>query len=364
MGVSHAGEPDEMVLDRVKRADVVTLELTRQVVQAGLRGEDSQILRNNSFWRGIIESLRSDTVNKRIRGVEVNQSPRVAWKRLSLHYGNPTLASSPFTIEVSRDRISDFYQLLSETELTTLKDRSWLITNNRYITDAVCQRLEEVTGALKDWGFPVEMSPGIFWVCSASPEESDKTDDYRYKITFMTPPHPSLIEAFELIKRELGDLNLLKETEVNSFAFDVMLTYLLSPPELTEAREIAYVSNQSVRDPTTKPNQKTLEVVHVGGAHHTERLERIFQASLPVNPRITINTSYDSNYLNFVWLGPFFRDYIPFDRRMLAVRVTGFETEVVPELIGQDVVTAVVDNRDDFNERLAKYRASRQLGKG
>lgn len=359
MGVGHDGIPEAPIRERLKTADVVTLELTRRVVQAGLANEDSSILERNVFWRTIIDDLREDPEGKRVRGIEVNQTPRIAWKRFNLHYGLATLAASPLSIEVERDHIAGLASLLSQDELKRLEKYNWLITEDISVAVEVINHLSSTMETLadKDKALPVSIKPGISLVCLDLKQMKADKEFKNHKVTFMTPPHPSLPEAFELIDRLIKEFDFLENREAVVLAYDVMLLYLLSPPELTEVKEIAYVTNQYVRD-DIRLGKKRVEVVHIGGAVHTSVLCGIFDSSLPHQSRINVTPIFDSEGEKMIPLRSFFRDFIPFDQRMSAVRVCGFEAEVIPKLMGQQVEETILSNLEEFRERLMMYRAS------
>jgi len=367
MGVGHAGRPEEIVLDKLKKANVVTLELTRRVVEAGLTSHNSKILKKNVFWKTIIKELRNGMEEKKISGIEVNQTPRVAWKRLSLHYGVSTLSPSPITIEIDNDSIPRLSALLGEQEIDNLQKFNWLITTHKSIAyaavAALFKKIEKNKNATNF--FPISLNPGIRLVsCNLGKISKDlKKETYNnlvenYEITFMTPPHPSLIKSHKLCRDIIKETNLVDHSYVDFIALAVMCVYLLSPVSVTETREIAYITNQYVRS-IDKTKKSHVNVLHIGGSIHTSRLLEAFRTSVSVdNPIIEINQDYDLKSKNSYSKGfvSFFKDHIPFINTLMASKVNGYEMEVFPEMIKKDLENLITNNRDEFKERLEKIK--------
>jgi hypothetical protein len=356
-GIQHKDYPDGASLEKLRGADVVTLELSRGVVHAGLQNRDSKVLQKNLFWKSIVDELHGIAENKKIQGIEINQTPRVAWKRFSLHQGVITLTPSPLIIEIQKEHIPNLSSLLDEHELETLQKRNWLITESPEIADPIYESFEQSLNARSNTklSYPIPLWAGASVVCSNLTNSMGESDLEDYTITFITPPHPSLIEANTQIQQVLRTTGFFDDKEILSVALSTMCTFLLSPAELTEVQEIAYVAKQFVAH-NMKSNQKNINVLHLGGAFHTPVLFDIFQASVPIDANIDITSTFDSKASKMNALGTFFRDNISFEHRMEAVKVKGYDVIVTPKLIGQYVKEAIYRNMDKFKAEITAYR--------
>jgi|GEM_PF-4951352 len=361
LGVSHAGLPAEMVIARATQADVVTLELTRGVVRAGLGERNSHVLEQNRFWRTLIRRLRPLQPKQLVLGIEINQTPRIAWKNFSLHHDVTTLSASPLTIEVEPDQISQLpnllayqgYSSLTPEHLDTLRKRHALTIDDVYATftatHLTAQALDQPNSR-----WPLVLCPGVSLVCWNDKEVGERRRGNR--LTFITPPDPSLDQTFSGIVGILEKFQVRDKSLAGGLALSAILTYLLAPVELTEAREIALAANQYARH---YPKQPEITGVHVGGAHHTAVIESILKVSSPPTPRIAIQAEYDRDYdkkPGMSRLGTFFRNTIPFAHRIRAVNIHGFNATVNPDQILSDVETALSTHQNDFRQSLSKYR--------
>lgn len=364
-GAMHHGRPPQATLGRISESDVVTLELTRNVVREGLEGGRVDLFRRNSYWRRLVSELRRDKEDKRIRGIEVNQTPRVAFKRFTLHYGFTSLALTALNFEIDEDNIPEFEDYLPENEYKTLQNYGWLITESRDALHAIMTILD----MSKPKGIPWQLCQELSLV-SFNRDEAGKP---KPRITLIKTPHLSIDLAASAITSLFEKVGNLTDEEVLHLLYEVLNCYLLAPSELSEAEEIGYVTSQYTRADANS-EQTGIKVIHIGGAYHTRVLTDTIKSNLPDGQSsISVSESYDPRVKSYIGTTlAFLRDKIPFENRLEAVKVRGFEVMVDPKLMVAQVEDAVIKDIHDFRRRVeierevsARYpdpKSSRDLG--
>lgn len=353
LGVVHDWEPGGEILDRISKADIVTLELTRNVVKSGLSAGPSKILQKNIFWREIVASLRENQQGI-IRGIEVNQTPRVAWKRFSLHHGEATLGAAFLTVEADREFVEDLVCCLSEEDLGSLKKFNWLMLDSIPVTALFLDLVHEAVKSPDFKGrLPLSLCDG-FSLVSLNDKEHDAE---RFVTTLMLPPHHSLEEARLAIEGELKQSSVfLSDLELSSLARAVMEDYLLAQAELNDAEEIVYALSQFVRR-GLKP-QQGISVLHIGGAGHSSIISQIISECLPPGCKnIEVVLSHDPRFGPYKgWISQFFKENIPLTDLLSVAKVKGFEVSVDPQKAAREVVLAINRNKEDFQKRILVER--------
>ncbi len=337
-GVRHHGKPPTRLIKHAQSADVVTLELTRGVVQAGLAGQNSNLFRKNPFWGKLVESLGEYREKKKVRGIEVNQSPRIAWKRLNLHFGSIALAPTRYCIEVPAHEVESAAEFLQDEELVTLQKNKWLIASGVKMYHNVQNRISESLTKKVCKGFPVPLSESLALV--AFNKTVDSTESF--EVTFIVQPHHSVLQSVEEISKLLQHYGYLSARDISETIPNALLPYFFSPVELSEAEEIAYFTKQYIRT-DRKSNQKHFGVIHIGGAFHTNVIAQVLNASLPENSeRIHIVECYyvpDNKHKDPFFT--YFLDHIPLSERLKAARIVDNETELDTDLIVSHVRKAI-----------------------
>lgn len=361
LGVAHEGRPNPIVFREIDKADVITLELTRHVVQAGLTQEKSQVLRKSLFWRTVIKQLRNKTGGEKIIGIEINPVPRIDWKRLSLHNGERIFSPAPITIEVERESISELSEIVRPDELNALERNNWLVTENGDIAYFALETLTKKFKKLKKGEIkylPVPLSTGVRIVsCDLDQLSRDLKRMTlkklrKYPVAFITPPPPSQIEACKLCRKILRQTKLFEDYQIDYLISGIMGVYLLSPVSITESREIAHATNQYVRG-KRETNKPSVNVLHIGGACHTSRLFKIFSRYLSSNDsEIQLKQSYDSKSARILpkISMSYFKNHIPLLNILSASRINNREVEIFPEIMRRDIEDAIFNNREEFEK--------------
>lgn len=363
--MAHDWEPDDATVQDVRGADVVTLELTRNVVKAGLATQQSNILEGNIFWRRIIDELREGNEEKLIRGVSVNQTVRNGLKRLLLHCGNETLTPALLVVEAKQIEPSELREFLSGDEIDFFGTHNWIIVDHAQTQLDIMERTLAVFDQRKSDGlkppWPVPLSDNLSLVS----ENLDRKEIFnnRHTVTFMKSPDRSLIHARSLVIELLGDQPIrLSKDEKETIANDSMLAFILSHAELKDAEEILY----SVYQFATKflREKKSIKAAHVGGAAHGPTIARILNSSIQDRSVISVSVKDDPRFLHPLVgsdLFSFVKETIPPEELISGINVNGFETYADPEHIRNAVSRVVEENMGEFVRRLFVQRLMRRV---
>lgn len=353
LGVAHSWHPGKKILAKVQDADVVTLELTRGVVKESLQGKSSRLLGRNRFWQKVIEVAKTDA-GKMVRGIEVNQTFRVAWKRLHLHNGLSVLASAPFTVEVDSETVPELTNLLLPDDFKKFDSYGWLTTDDLQVYAAVITRVND---SLKgDHNFPLHPLPLWQGVNLVSLDyESFKRGDHL--ITFIKPPNSSLVKAQEIIREQLAKTECdLSEEELRKVSSFALLDFLLARVELTDAEEIIYALDQYCKRSCL--SGKNNHLLHIGGGAHRDSIFRILRLVLtPYSDTIHLLAAMDprmSEGKGDIWR--LFKDALPFEQRLAAVGIKDGEVEIDQERLFQTVGSVLTEYREDFYKRVLVRR--------
>lgn len=366
--IAHDWEPGEEITLATKSADVVTLELTRNVVTQGLAGGESQILGRNPFWKGIVDGLTEVDREQLVRGVEVNQTARVGWKRFALHTGSG-LAPGLLTIEVEDTNNPQLYKLLPEEHGERLQKYNWVTVEEDEWSVRALHKSSRGFARVREGKlpkrFPIYLFPGGYLV-------SDAFDQYeefegRHPVTYMKKPDQSviaansdLIDAFSGIPMELSD------QEKRSLAHDVMLKSVLSHAELKDAEEILYNVYQYAKQ--KRDVAGNMRAVHIGGADHAESIAYVLGSHIKNKDAISVSVVDDPRFRVPLLRGgtlEFLRRTIPFEDRLRGITVEGFEIYADPPVIVANALNAIFDNFEDFQKRILVERICpyNELGK-
>jgi hypothetical protein len=351
IGIEHKGQPSRELLALLPTADIITLELGRNVVKAALAGENTQLLKKSPFWKKVITTLKPYQEDKKIAGVEVNQTPRTAFKRFAFHNGINMLSTPLLVIEKENNEHNKLFNRLSEKEIHTLQTYHYLVTENEKVISSAITLFSKAAKKQQRAQYPVVLSKELSVVWASNKHAKQPS------IAFMEPPHSSLQIALNIVERIITDSNIFEtKAEQISEALAVIFSYLLTPIECTEAREIANAASQHIRASAPRNASGTYTVNHIGGALHTPILKTIFQDLLPTNPQTSIRTSDLSIAHTKVHLDTLLSDTIPFADRLSTVSVKDFEVTVDPERIGWQVAHAINLYGNDFAKRYKENR--------
>jgi len=347
MGVKHDGEPGKDILNSMHQADVVTLELTRGVVHAGLGSENSQLLGRNSFWKTIIKDLKK-TEGKMVRGIEINQTPRIAWKRFSLFRNDATLAASYLTFAVDQKNCFNMDNILDRETAENVRQNNWAFCDNNKTLHNLFRLTESVAVSdIKD-KLPLQIAPGLSLVCI-------NNEDKAMSVTLITPPHPSVVLAYDKIRQALRYSKLLYEKEIEIFGSSIIMNYFLTLSELTDVKEIAYFANQYTRQTNNK--RHNFDVLHIGGSYHTPVMASIFNDLNTDTDHIKVKQSYDTRVPLTNSLYNFFSfplDFIHYRDRVAAIKTINNDVEMQPDLISRQVYLAIKNHLDEYVMRINK----------
>jgi len=358
MAIGHSWEPGE-ILTELKEGDVVTLELTRGVVDAGLKGSDSQLLDRNLFWRGLIEGLREVKDGKLIRGVEVNQTARNAWKRLGLNNGT-YISSALLTVEVNDPENTDLKTLLSEEDIEALKTYNWITVDDAFVAAKVMHRLNKSYGMMKKGKIrkhgdhvPLSFPPNLS-LAANNIRDRDGLNG-RFPVTFMKSPDSTLVSATQRLQEMFLDLPIeLTANESKTLSLNTMLKFILSHAELKDAEEILTATYQFAYR-LQPDNPKSIRTIHAGGADHAPAIQYSLQKHVSNPDAIIVNIKHDPRFpklLNRGGILEFFGKTIPFENRLKGINVEGYEAYADPDFITNQTKNAVLDNIDDFRKRV------------
>jgi len=354
--VAHDWKPGQ-IIDLANQADVVTLELTRNVVTAGLAHSDSPVLDKNIFWRELIDGLRDNSENKLIRGVEVNQTVRTALKRLSLSMGSREFSTAIMSVEVNDPALTDIEAFLEPKDAEIFRKFGWLTVNDEWTATKVLEAVNAAYTMMSEGKIPKNRRVPLSFPQNLS-MITDKLDDVdsfngEFPILFMKSPDPSLVESTDQLKEMFCNLPFgLSPQEAASYASSVMTNFLLSHSELTDARQILYNTYQFVKDSTPANMVKT---IHIGGAHHAESIQYALNKHIPPNSRISVEIKQDPRFPIPILegsIGEFFKKQIPFEQRLNGVFVENFETFANPTHIVSQATDAIENDPEDFLKRV------------
>jgi hypothetical protein len=348
IGVEHVGEPPFELLDTLPSADIITLELGRGVVQAALFGEETRLLEKSPFWKKIMTTLQPHQEGKKIVGVEVNQTPRTAVRRFVFHHGKQMLTTPLLVVEKTGNQKNKLLSLLTEKELEALHTYHYIVTENEEFLYHILNRTEKVAKKQKGLTYPMAISDTLS-IVSGNSEYDEETPS----MAIIEPPHPSLTLAWNIVDQILTDSQLFTdERKRTAEAFNIIMNYLLTSVECTEAREIANAASQHVRSSGMSETLYTLH--HVGGSFHSPILAHILDDLHTPNGRTTIQTTDLSSLDNEAHLERFIRDTVPFIHRLSAVFVGGSEVILDPNHIGQQVANAL----GHYGEKFLQWKES------
>lgn len=358
MAIGHAWEPGE-ILTELKEGDVVTLELTRGVVDAGIEGSDSQLLDRNLFWRGLIEGLREVRDGKLIRGVEVNQTARNAWKRLDLSSGT-NISSALLTVEVNDPENNDLTHVLSDEAIEALRIYNWITVDDAFVAAKVMHRLNKSYRMMSEGKIrkhsdhiPLSFPPNL---SLAADNIRDKEElNGHFPVTFMKSPDSTLVSATQHLQEMFSDLPIeLTTDESKSFSLDAMLKFILSHAELKDAEEILTATYQFAYR-LQPDNLRNIRTIHTGGADHAEAIQYALQKHVG-NPNVVgVTIKHDPRFPKPLLRGgtlEFFKRNVPFEDRLSGIQVEGFEAYADPDFITKKTQQAITENFDDFKRRV------------
>ena len=361
MGVLHSWDAGLEIIGKAKNAQMVTLELTRNIVNTGLADKESRILERNQFWGSLVKALRTDNEAQLVKGIEVNQTVRVASKRLSLHCRDMTLAPSFFTFELKSTDSKDLmlcqdYGFITPLDILAFKQCNWVIVESKELSytlmELVTKVLEEQHNNFgKTW--PMKVTEDLYLASYTNKKPSDG----RWLITFMKEPDQSLLRAKELIEDVLSELNMgLTRMEKKWISLDAMEMILLSHAELKEAKEIFNCLYQYARN---HPEEKQMHLLHIGGAMHSAAIGQALQSNLTGESGIEVSLTADPRFNGHITdasFSAFFHDRIPFNELLSGVKAKGYEVYAEPERIEGMVRKALAGNRAEFEKRLLIHR--------
>lgn len=364
LAIAHDWSPGAELLQAVRDADVVTLELTRNMVTETIAGQDSQIANKNIFWREVLGALRESDKDRIVRGIAIDQTSRNAWKRLSLHFGDKGIGSGILTIEVEDPNDPKLKTLLSNKDRENLRTRNWVVSENPRTAQ------KAFNGFLKAFrryekGKAKSLSPlYLFKGVSIVSDQFDKLDEYqeegRYPIVFMTPPDASILTARNLVSEALRGFHFLSDVERDEMAGGIISDFIMSHAELKDAQEImhavsAFAKTKQIRD-------GVLKAVHLGGALHTRFILNAINSQLN-NPESVQVASVDDPRFEHPLIeystAEFFKERIPTLERLNSIRVEGFEVYADPERIARNVERAVFSDSEEFLRRYLSSELAR-----
>lgn len=352
--IAHDFDPGP-VTDEARKYDVVTLELTRGVVQAGLNDDESRVLKRNEFWRKVVESLRGDKDGKLIRGIEVNQTARIGWKRLSLTQSDLSLYHTNLTVEVSDPGSLNLLKYMSKEEAEALLKYNWVSSDNQETALKVFRKalksydMMKAGKIKKDPNTPLSFPPNIRLI-HIDTEKDDGEDPFT--TVFLKPPDQSLVQALTDLQTMFENTPLdLTEDERGSLSRDVMMKFILSHAELKDAQEILLALYQSTKKSGTNEEHATL---HIGGADHAPAIEYVFKKYLQ-GSSIQIRRKPDPRFQSEIMKGSvltFLGSAIPFEERVGGISIKGFEVYGNADRIVESTSKAIYENFEEFERHV------------
>lgn len=363
--VAHSWESAGIVDEAVKY-DVVTLELTRGVVQAGLSGESTSISNKNVFWREVIEGLRPVQDGKLIRGVAVNQTARVAYKRFASSLNPEYAFGRHATIEVTDPTDPLLGKFLTDDNLSALLKYNWINTDDQMTAFTAFTKFNKTMDMIKkgkisdrkikeEHKVPLSFPRNIeFLLCLKSEEKEDKEP---LVITFFKTPDRSLLDAHDALTQMFSDLPLdLSPKESSSFSRDVITNSLMAHAERTEAWELVNALCQYVESDQPKANTNAL---HIGGSFHSKPIKYIIDTHIENGDALKVNIKDDPRFDKPISTGSayhFLADISPYGDRLSGTNIEGHEAYANPDLV-KDATDIIVANIDELRKFVAVERA-------
>lgn len=348
VGVIHEGKPTDNVLGAVENADVITLELTRGVVNAGMTGEASLVLSKNQFWAELIDYIRKNPDGKIVKGVDVAQAPCFAMKRLNFEMGSAAYAQSFATLQVKEEDIRKLGTFLTEEEMDTLRKYKWLGTSSAKALDAFADAANVALEDPKKENGKLKLDENILIA-----DYSDNPDLGRHSLTFVTHPHQSVMETVVRLEGIFSKLPYVPNDQLWLLVYNTISTFMLTYSEVSQALEILGAANQFVRN--NRLRGKTVEGVHVGNAAHLETIGRILAENSSGLPKMHTSADYQTGLSQRGYLFSFFRDTLSVQDRLDAVTVQNYEVYMNTDLVCRSVEDAIKINEADFEKRVKIY---------
>lgn len=357
--IAHDWAPESIVDEAVKH-DVVTLELTRGVVQAGLSGESTSISRKNVFWQQLVDGLRPVQEGKLIRGVAVNQTARVAYKRLASSLTPDYAFGRHATVEVTDPTDPVLGKFLNDEDLSALLKYNWINTDDQMTAYTVFTTFSKSMDMIKKGSLskrkvkkehkvPLSFPHNIHFLLNLQNEKKD--GDEPFVITFFKSPDRSLVKAYEGLIQMFSGLPIqLDEDEERSLSKRVILGSLLASAELTEAKEVLNALYQ--RTVSVSPTAHA-SALHIGGAFHAQPIKQIIDRHVTNKDALKTNVKDDPRFdkpINTGSLQAFLRDVIPFEDRIAGASVEGYEAIANPDLVHntKDIVQAHLGELEQY----------------
>ncbi len=363
--IAHDWAPEGIVDEAVKH-DVVTLELTRGVVQAGLSGESTSISKKNVFWQQVIEGLIPVQEGKLIRGVAVNQTARVAYKRFASSLTPDYAFGRHATVEVTDPTAPILGKFLSDADIAKLLKYNWINTADQKASLTVFTKFNKSIDMMRkgkiskgkiidNHKVPLSFPYNIEFLLSLKSEE--KEIEKPFVVTFFKTPDRSLFEAHNALTQMFADLPLeLDEDESSSMGKEVLLGSLLASAELSEAKELLNALYQRTVSVSPTAYASTL---HVGGGFHAKPIKQVIDRHISNKDALTVSIKEDPRFdkpLDTGSLSAFLRDITPFDVRLTGINIEGFEAFANADIAKntRDIMEA---NIKEFRRYIAINRA-------
>lgn len=359
MGVFHYDAPGNGIFEKIDEADIITLELVRGAVSAGLAGENGTVLQANSFWREIIDRLKDHCEDKRVVGVATNRDARMAVRRLRAHEGFGGDDAPTFTVEVQEEHIHILSALLSADQLAELKTYKWLRTDDLVISGTIAELVNDLVKKLPSgvedlWKRrPFAIFPGLNFVhCNV--EQLMVTNNP--STAFMAPPHPSVLESREKISDLVRGLPMnLSDEEVESVTRFAVESFLYAPSCLTEAQEISYALDQYIKN--NLRDGQTMRILHIGGSAHTYNITHVLNESIKNSQRIQIGSLDDPRAGNLNGdISVFFREATPFNRQLADISIVNHDSVLDPQKAAEDTKITIEKHWREFQKRIFIWR--------
>ncbi len=351
--IAHDWEPSEIVDDAVSY-DVVTLELTRGAVQAGLSGEDTSISKRNIFWRQVVEGLRPAQEGKLIRGITVNQTPRVSYKRFMSSLNPEYAFGRHATVEVADPTAPILEKFLSDADIAKLLKYNWINTDDqnasltvftKFIKSMEMMKKGKISkrNILDNHKVPLSFPNNIEFLLSLQPEKRE--DDKPFIITFFKAPDRSLFEAQNALTQMFADLPLdLTTAEKGSLGRSAITNSLVAHAERTEAWELVNALCQYVESSQPTPNTNAL---HIGGAIHSQSIKHVIDKHIGNQDVLKVNIKDDPRFDRPILSGSLnlLMDITPFQDRLAGTRIEGYEAYANSDFVQttKDIMEANID---------------------
>ncbi len=361
MGVAHVGRAGQGIIDAAKSAQILTLELPRNIVHIGLAGEQTRILEKNAFWRSLINGIRDQAGTQMVRGIEVNQTMRIAYKRLMPHYGSGGLSPSMYILEVedTHNKTLDFlkkHRLLSKDDLLALQQYNWAIVDNKRLFYTVYNAMRDVlkhgnNEHLNKHSFDMRWHRHFSTELRLAAISNEIPKNGRYLTTLIKEVDSSLVRSNALIVKSLARMNLgLTVSERYTIGLCALQTVLLSHAELKDAEEIFTCTYQYAK----QHGGENIRLLHIGGAAHTALIRDMLMSSISEGSRINVSMMNDPRFeassvdVITVSIPAFFRRHIPFNELLSSVWADHYEVYADPKNIVSMVRKAITENLAEF----------------